>query len=151
MFLFKQKTAYEMLISDWSSDVCSSDLMRTHRPSTGTGVALPKILLTSACPFHSSLDWPLSSCASIHGIRPPASGAPKNSDGTSSRIVAATLRSMSRIAEAGVASPAATAACTTPKPFSSTRMRLATPPEAAWYAIELTQRQEEHTSEIQSL
>src|SRR3546814_8196717 len=26
MFLFKQKTAYEMRISDWSSDVCSSDL-----------------------------------------------------------------------------------------------------------------------------
>src|SRR3546814_14595573 len=25
-FLFKQKTAYEVLISDWSSDVCSSDL-----------------------------------------------------------------------------------------------------------------------------
>src|SRR3546814_15607581 len=27
-FLFKQKTAYEMRISDWSSDVCSSDLGR---------------------------------------------------------------------------------------------------------------------------
>src|SRR3546814_986507 len=26
IFLFKQKTAYEMRISDWSSDVCSSDL-----------------------------------------------------------------------------------------------------------------------------
>src|SRR3546814_10020406 len=26
MFLFKQKTAYEVRISDWSSDVCSSDL-----------------------------------------------------------------------------------------------------------------------------
>src|SRR3546814_3054892 len=26
-FFFKQKTAYEMHISDWSSDVCSSDLM----------------------------------------------------------------------------------------------------------------------------
>src|SRR3546814_10780731 len=25
-FFFKQKTAYELLISDWSSDVCSSDL-----------------------------------------------------------------------------------------------------------------------------
>src|SRR3546814_5861768 len=25
-FVFKQKTAYEMRISDWSSDVCSSDL-----------------------------------------------------------------------------------------------------------------------------
>src|SRR3546814_7250597 len=32
VFLFKQKTAYEMRISDWSSDVCSSDLGRTgHR------------------------------------------------------------------------------------------------------------------------
>src|SRR3546814_6426532 len=28
-FFFKQKTAYEMRISDWSSDVCSSDLSRT--------------------------------------------------------------------------------------------------------------------------
>src|SRR3546814_9301705 len=27
-FFFKQKTAYEMRISDWSSDVCSSDLHR---------------------------------------------------------------------------------------------------------------------------
>src|SRR3546814_16582194 len=26
MYFFKQKTAYEMRISDWSSDVCSSDL-----------------------------------------------------------------------------------------------------------------------------
>src|SRR3546814_14994349 len=29
--LFKQKTAYEMRISDWSSDVCSSDLPPTAR------------------------------------------------------------------------------------------------------------------------
>src|SRR3546814_1449648 len=32
-FFFKQKTAYEMRISDWSSDVCSSDLIR--RGGTG--------------------------------------------------------------------------------------------------------------------
>src|SRR3546814_2085985 len=31
-FFFKQKTAYEMRISDWSSDVCSSDLR--HRAAT---------------------------------------------------------------------------------------------------------------------
>src|SRR3546814_2497879 len=33
-FFFKQKTAYEMRISDWSSDVCSSDLTvdQHHRP-----------------------------------------------------------------------------------------------------------------------
>src|SRR3546814_6984541 len=29
-FFFKQKTAYEMRISDWSSDVCSSDLKRMY-------------------------------------------------------------------------------------------------------------------------
>src|SRR3546814_1394841 len=31
-FFFKQKTAYEMRISDWSSDVCSSDLAAPQRP-----------------------------------------------------------------------------------------------------------------------
>src|SRR3546814_10999176 len=30
-FFFKQKTAYEMRISDWSSDVCSSDLRNRRR------------------------------------------------------------------------------------------------------------------------
>src|SRR3546814_4231835 len=29
-FFFKQKTAYEMRISDWSSDVCSSDLFKEN-------------------------------------------------------------------------------------------------------------------------
>src|SRR3546814_2663414 len=33
-FFFKQKTAYEMRISDWSSDVCSSDL---RNAGSGTG------------------------------------------------------------------------------------------------------------------
>src|SRR3546814_11920197 len=31
VFFFKQKTAYEMRISDWSSDVCSSDLTELFR------------------------------------------------------------------------------------------------------------------------
>src|SRR3546814_2339532 len=31
-FCFKQKTAYEMRISDWSSDVCSSDLVHQNIP-----------------------------------------------------------------------------------------------------------------------
>src|SRR3546814_2188654 len=31
LFFFKQKTAYEMRISDWSSDVCSSDLQSSRR------------------------------------------------------------------------------------------------------------------------
>src|SRR3546814_19844573 len=32
-FFFKQKTAYEMRISDWSSDVCSSDLAAAELPA----------------------------------------------------------------------------------------------------------------------
>src|SRR3546814_9248663 len=31
LFFFKQKTAYELRISDWSSDVCSSDLLASGR------------------------------------------------------------------------------------------------------------------------
>src|SRR3546814_6910397 len=34
-FVFKQKTAYEMRMSDWSSDVCSSDLARLGAHSRG--------------------------------------------------------------------------------------------------------------------
>src|SRR3546814_6583945 len=37
-FFFKQKTAYEMRISDWSSDVCSSDLLLVqHQRRRGDG------------------------------------------------------------------------------------------------------------------
>src|SRR3546814_2911640 len=36
-FFFKQKTAYEMRISDWSSDVCSSDLSGSSSTAYGAG------------------------------------------------------------------------------------------------------------------
>src|SRR3546814_18325361 len=35
-FFFKQKTAYEMRISDWSSDVCSSDLHQQCQSGSGS-------------------------------------------------------------------------------------------------------------------
>src|SRR3546814_4908966 len=38
-FFFKQKTAYEMRISDWSSDVCSSDLPALAWAARGRGAA----------------------------------------------------------------------------------------------------------------
>src|SRR3546814_10616649 len=43
VFFFKQKTAYEMRISDWSSDVCSSDLpidRHALRFMDGGGIAM---------------------------------------------------------------------------------------------------------------
>src|SRR3546814_5377733 len=58
-FFFKQKTAYEMRISDWSSDVCSSDLWgalcnereRARRP----GIAQSYRALTSSGSYPG---WP---------------------------------------------------------------------------------------------
>src|SRR3546814_4193578 len=43
---FKQKTAYEMRISDWSSDVCSSDLM----------CMLPPLEHRDCCPWCAGCD-----------------------------------------------------------------------------------------------
>src|SRR3546814_10225746 len=56
-FFFKQKTAYELRISDWSSDVCSSDLAidgpTPHLPPVG-GIMPTKIAqIASAGEFHS--------------------------------------------------------------------------------------------------
>src|SRR3546814_6388259 len=39
VFFFKQKTAYEMRISDWSSDVCSSDLRQRRRRQAAAIIA----------------------------------------------------------------------------------------------------------------
>src|SRR3546814_7127699 len=53
VFFFKQKTAYEMRISDWSSDVCSSDLGRWRqvlsRNANGCGASV------SFCPHRRTI------------------------------------------------------------------------------------------------
>src|SRR3546814_5562938 len=53
-FFFKQKTAYEMRISDWGSDVCSSDLLGAFGPGEGLSVVgyFP-------CGFRAVDRWPL--------------------------------------------------------------------------------------------
>src|SRR3546814_8097794 len=53
-FFFKQKTAYEMRISDWSSDVCSSDLFWKARCSVSSG------MVEDAACLWISPDWVLS-------------------------------------------------------------------------------------------
>src|SRR3546814_3987840 len=47
-FFFKQKTAYEMRISDWSSDVCSSDLGVLRRILIVYRETAPKLVANSA-------------------------------------------------------------------------------------------------------
>src|SRR3546814_6066530 len=66
---FKQKTAYEMRISDWSSDVCSSDLRR----SEGSGSEAPWKTVTAA-----DKSWPPSSVQSpgrSRAVTPPVDAA----------------------------------------------------------------------------
>src|SRR3546814_3725372 len=52
-FFFKQKTAYEMRISDWSSDVCSSDLRRLQQ---GPGQLLAALVVTAVCHHEAGVD-----------------------------------------------------------------------------------------------
>src|SRR3546814_5496324 len=66
-FFFKQKTAYEMRISDWSSDVCSSDLdpgyaldtvnafQAKYEPASRVGTSIATIPLNMAAETRSAL------------------------------------------------------------------------------------------------
>src|SRR3546814_5600955 len=57
VFCCKQKTAYEMRISDWSSDVCSSDLIREEdRRGAGHDADHAKVRFATAAEAQSELD-----------------------------------------------------------------------------------------------
>src|SRR3546814_7976677 len=55
-FFFKQKTAYEMRISDWSSDVCSSDLVGCQT-QPGDGCARPLAPAGHCPPSSRACGW----------------------------------------------------------------------------------------------
>src|SRR3546814_10241312 len=60
VFFFKQKTAYEMRISDWSSDVCSSDLI-------GDDLALRFLDHPAFTPRHDTLI--VAALTNLDGVR----------------------------------------------------------------------------------
>src|SRR3546814_8779070 len=65
IFFFKQKTAYEMRISDWSSDVCSSDLAALARTGVtlqveaGAAIETPLHLVFIGAPSDTDRAWHL--------------------------------------------------------------------------------------------
>src|SRR3546814_2985300 len=79
VFVFKRKTAYERRISDWSSDVCSSDLGSREwpPPSAGRGAACAWWIRpgTRSCsggrvrPWHWGCSWRQSLVGSVGGRR----------------------------------------------------------------------------------
>src|SRR3546814_8676016 len=71
-FFFKQKTAYEMRISDWSSDVCSSDLARLQ-PVRGR-LERAAITRAGAPVYVDYAHTPDGLEAALDALRPHASG-----------------------------------------------------------------------------
>src|SRR3546814_4863136 len=72
LFFFKQKTAYEMRISDWSSDVCSSDLRARIR-----GMCLPH--------RPSAVRWSLTSAPAGTAAHAMRGGSRRHSDAAGHR------------------------------------------------------------------
>src|SRR3546814_10869848 len=66
-FFFKQKTAYEMRISDWSSDVCSSDLLVGHSMSWRSfiGIALRTFCGSTGIALRTSCGCPVQLYLSV--------------------------------------------------------------------------------------
>src|SRR3546814_2632327 len=85
-FFFKQKTAYEMRISDWSSDVCSSDLI-VHAPrhpsyctKTGSGACTMSPVSAGGiaiCPATTSSTRPRATACTGTGTAPSPSTLPR--------------------------------------------------------------------------
>src|SRR3546814_1032165 len=72
-FFFKQKTAYEMRISDWSSDVCSSDLKGISEDPetfmfTASVVVGPFSLIISEAKYYVA-PGPMSTSVSLLALR----------------------------------------------------------------------------------
>src|SRR3546814_1252932 len=74
-FFFKQKTAYELRVSDWSSDVCSSDLQGFEWWRWRESNPRPKALH----PRHYMLSPPLDLVPRQHGVRSAPGNQPVSS------------------------------------------------------------------------
>src|SRR3546814_18239329 len=115
-FFFKQKTAYEMRISDWSSDVCSSDL-------GGKAAAAPAAKAEAAAPApaarsEESVDTVTTLSPAVrrlvleHGLDPTK----LKGSGKDGRLTKADVLAAANAAPATAAPPAPSAAAPTPPP-----------------------------------
>src|SRR3546814_12226316 len=92
-FFFKQKTAYEMRISDWSSDVCSSDLLIEGR------ILLRDIIDLDATygggPSEDAMNQAVEAIAEMEdepAAKEEPKGAAKGKDGKESKATAAKVK-----------------------------------------------------------
>src|SRR3546814_9434266 len=125
VFFFKQKTAYEMRISDWSSDVCSSDL------SEGWDLKRP---LPRAIAQDPSLRWGDSGRArAVHRNEPLRRGAEDDLSLRPPRMRIAVREIVGR------------------REQRPRRAQIRTDRAVGAHELLVDDRSEEHTSELQSL
>src|SRR3546814_10505920 len=122
-FFFKQKTAYEMRISDWSSDVCSSDLLTALLEAQG----LNALAFASAEAFLLGYQ-PIAPACAVVDIRMPGM------DG---------LALLEHLRSRGIALPVLVVTGHGDVPLAVRAMKAG--------AADFIERSEEHTSELQSL
>src|SRR3546814_2151563 len=159
-FFFKQKTAYEMRISDWSSDVCSSDL-KTQRSSAFAFDDFISSDWSRACQRGRvlSTDWPMrgrQSCiAAGRGRRriPPAGRVllPETPPGFLPMSASQPLV-QSPLSAPASALAVAVALAVLYVVWGSTYLGIRFALEGGWPPLLMAGiRSEEHTSELQSL
>src|SRR3546814_10810834 len=128
IFFFKQKTAYEMRISDWSSDVCSSDLDSTYEISDELNcLKREAALITQYKRLHEG--GPLTNLA----------GGVGNLSGSSPFSLARHAATLSG------------STANNPERATLNRFLLSIAPVYSVPVRPIFQRSEEHTSELQSL
>src|SRR3546814_6572294 len=92
-FCFKQKTAYDMRMSDWSSDVCSSDLGGIggvfRRPVQVVDMLNPANLWERACSRRRPVSWHLVVCPIAFASKP----APRSEERRVGKECVSTCRS----------------------------------------------------------
>src|SRR3546814_5543664 len=139
---FKQKTAYEMRISDWSSDVCSSDLYCSTR-SSDCGIWLAcETAETAAC----TSTW-LDTSLLCSAARSTSMMADLAASMFSSDVAICWPRNSKR----EISAPAVARASEMTLMAASIRDIAAAAEAAELTATEAMLRSEEHTSELQSL
>src|SRR3546814_8966876 len=140
-FFFKQKTAYEMRISDWSSDVCSSDLHAREPAQPASGLSD-----RAGRPERPDGEEP-------RGRDGGAEGAARLAPHPPGRASCAVLRERLDLADPGVrrAGPAPVAATARDRRRPARQHALPPPGPAAARGGHPAGRSEEHTSELQSL
>src|SRR3546814_5999403 len=97
-FFFKQKTAYEMRISDWSSDVCSSDLSDITpvwtRDLTGGSASTPLAIMQKGGADAAMLITPDMLTATAGGTGTGAEGSELGRAACRARVCQSVLRSV---------------------------------------------------------